>query len=143
MPPSTSSPSVQLVHQSASPARPARLKLPVFWILRFLLDSYPGGLRPDRRARSFSAKRRWIYNEVAAKVSICGTCAADLKRHGSESQHMRCLCSGFGAKVSICGTCAADLQRHRSESQQRRYLCSGFGANVTICGACAADLKRH
>jgi len=42
---------------------------------------YPGGLRPDRRARSFSAKRRWIYNEVAAKVSICSTCAADLKRY--------------------------------------------------------------
>ena len=104
--------------------------------------SYPGGLRPDRRARSFSAKRRWIYNEVAAKVSICGTCAADLKRHRSESQQRRYLCSGFGANVTICGACAADLNRHCSESRQMRCLCSGFAAKVTICGACATDLKK-
>ena len=77
-----------------------------------------------------------------AKVRICGTCAADLKRHRSESQQRRYLCSGFGANVTICGACAADLKRHCSESMQMRCLCSGFAAKVTICGACAADLKK-
>jgi len=49
---------------------------------------------------------------LEAKVSMCNACVADLQRHGSESEHMRCLCSGFEAKVSICGTCAVDLEQH-------------------------------
>ena len=59
-------------------------------------------------------------------MSICDACAADLQRHGSESQHMRCLCNGFEAKVSICDARAAD-----------------FDAKVSICDACAADLCEY
>ena len=77
------------------------------------IELNPGGLRPDRRARSFSAKRRWIYNEVAAKVSICGTCAADSLRMSLYAVPVQRICAksaaGGGANVTICGACAADL----------------------------------
>jgi len=51
---------------------------------------------------------------------------ADSKRHWSESQYMRCFCSGFEAEVSL--------------RRQMRCLCSGFEAKVSICDACAPDL---
>ena len=63
---------------------------------------------------------RCLCSGFGAKVRICGTCAADLKRHRSESQQMLYLCSGFGANVTICGACAADLGQERKSAAGAR-----------------------
>jgi len=90
--------------------------------MRYLCSGFEAILK-RKSAYAVPVQRIWCESEhmqylcsgfeikIEAKVSKCGTCAADLVRKSPYAVPVQRISSDFAAKVSKCGTCAADLMR--------------------------------